>query len=151
MASLYSPVSGIYTLVQSIGNDAVVVAAALPGTEVTQVTPTIVQMKSSCAIVREQFRYFSPQEATYLPKDFGPALAAAIRDAELLESMVSSAVDRYLHGRKQAHFIEMHSAASSLVGCPANAKSIVARLEPFLEECRNRLGEIARDTFESIG
>lgn len=142
MASLYSPMVGALAMVTGIGRDAQTVLHAFPGGAVLQIASVVVRLKNGCDVLRVQLTAFSPAEAVHLDGDYGVALAAAVRDAELIANLVTSATDVYLPGIKKQAFQEMYSVLQSLKNVPAQALAIEKRMRPFIEACARELGEL---------
>lgn len=143
MASLYSPMVGILAMVMGIGKDAQIALMTLPGSAIRSVAENVESMKNGCDVMRPLLTVFDPKEAIYLSGDYGVALAAAIRDAELLEGLVTSVTEKYLPGvANHQNHAALYKLLQSLARVPSQAKAIEVRMSPFIEACARELGEL---------
>jgi len=147
MASLYSPMIGVLAMVNEIGKDARVIIRALPGSAVTNVAANVESMKNGCDVMGPLLEAFDASEAVHLSGDHGVALAAAVRDAELMVGLVTSVTEKYIPAiaMKINDFAGLYKLLQSLNRIPSQAAAIKIRMTPFLEACARELGELEDD------
>jgi len=142
MASLYSPMAGVLAMIGGIEKDAIAALHAMPGNKVLLVSENVEHMQHGCDVMSPLLRTFNPSEAIYLSGDHGVALAAAIRDAELILGLVTSVTEKFLPGRDSHDYASLFKLLQSLHQVPSQARAIRKRMTPFLEACAHELGEL---------
>jgi hypothetical protein len=140
MASLYTPMVGVMAMVMGLGEDTMVAIRALPGSSVKNVVAYVERMKNGCDVMRPLLEAFNASEAVHLSGDHGVALAAAVRDAELMIALVASVTEKYLPGIESTDYEGLYKLLQSLKRVPSQAAAIKVRMSPFLDACKRELG-----------
>lgn len=144
MASLYTPMNGVLTMVQGIAEDAAIALQALQREDVLRVERNLVSMKDGCKIMKPLLKAFDPSEAIHLKADHGVALAAGMRDAQLLRKVITNVANTYRLARGAGDFTGMYKAIQLLRQVPDMAKAIETRISPFIKACVDELGELEK-------
>lgn len=145
MASYSTPMMGVYAMVIGIRDDAIEVASAMAGEAIVRIGWRVERIKNGCDIMRPLLATFSHAEAFHLPDEFGPQLATAVRDAELLVGLATSVTDVYFERLPHKDYGRMLSVCKSMKGAESYAQSILDRLAPFIKACEKELGVIGTE------
>ena len=142
MASLYSPMIGIYEFMSRIERDAEYVLGEARNGDLKELRPNFARLGQASKTLEGLVPTFQQADAVYLPSDLGVSLAAAVRDVELMARIISTAAEVYNKATRDQSFDRVAVVLDQLRFVPSQTKAVVKRMKGFLNACEKELGKL---------